>query len=98
MENVFRTQIPERGKNQFDTLRVTSEIAQQCGEVKYRYRKRGKPRDLMIKVPVGIKNGRTIRLREMGSPGKAGGTPVDLLLKVSIKVPLSQRIQSFFKI
>ena len=98
LEKVLRIQIPQRGKDLFDVLKITPEIALQGGEVKYHYRKSDKPRDLMIKIPAGIKKGQQIRLREMGSPGKAGGPPGDLLLKVSIKVSLLQRIRNFFKI
>lgn len=98
LEKVFRIQIPERGKDLADDLIVSPEIARLGGEVEYNYRKGGKPRNLLVKIPSGIKSGQTIRLREMGSPGKAGGTPGDLLLKVSIRVPLSQRIRAFFKI
>jgi curved DNA-binding protein len=98
LEKVLRIQIPQRGKDWFDVLKVTPEIARQGGEVAYHYSKSGKPRDLMIKIPAGIKNNQQIRLREMGSPGKAGGPPGDLLLKVSIKVSLLQHIRAFFKI
>ena len=98
LEKFFRIQIPERGKDLIDVLKVTPKIARLGGEVKYHYRKQGNPRDLMIKVPVGIKSGQIIKLREMGLAGKDGGMAGDLLLKVRIKVPLSQKIRPFFKI
>jgi DnaJ-class molecular chaperone len=97
LEKVFRIQIPEQGKDLFDVLKITPEIARQGGEVKYRHRKGENPKDLMIKIPAGIKSKQTIRLRGMGLPGKAGGTPGDLLLRASIKIPLFQIIRSFFK-
>jgi len=96
-EKVFRIQIPERGKDLADVLRVTPEIARLGGEVGYHYRKRGEPRNLMVKIPSGINSGQTISLRGMGSLGKAGGAPGDLLLRIRVKVPLSQRIRTFFK-
>jgi curved DNA-binding protein CbpA len=98
LEKVLRIQIPQRGKDWLDVLKVTPEVALQGGEVKYYYRKSDKPRDLMIKIPVGIKKGQQIRLREMGSPGKAGGPPGDLLLKVSIKISLLQRVKALLGI
>jgi DnaJ-class molecular chaperone len=98
LEKVFRLQIPERGKDLVGVLRVTPEIARLGGEVEYRYRQEGKLRNLLVKIPSGIKSGQTIRLRQMGSPGKAGGMPGDLLLKVSIKTSLFKKIRSFFKI
>jgi DnaJ-class molecular chaperone len=98
LEKALRIQIPERGKDLAGVLRVNSEMAQLGGEVRYHYRKNGKTRNLMVNIPLGIKNGQTIRLRGMGSPGKSGGAPGDLLLRIRVKVPLSQRIRSFFKI
>jgi curved DNA-binding protein len=97
IENVFRIQFPERGKDMVDTLKITPETAGRGGEVEYDYKKWGKPKNLLVKIPPGIKNGQFIRLKAMGPPGKAGGAPGDLLLKVRIKVPLSQRIKSLFK-
>ena len=98
LEKVFRIQIPERGKDLVEVLRVTPETSRLGGEVGYHYRKWGKPRNLMVKIPSGIKSGQMIRLRGMGSLGKAGGAPGDLLLRIRVKVPLSQRIRTFFKI
>jgi curved DNA-binding protein CbpA len=98
LEKVLRIQIPERGKDLSDVLRVIPETARLGGEVGYHYRKWEKPRNLVVKIPAGIKNGQTIRLRGVGSPGKAGGVPGDLLLRIRVKAPLSQRIRTLLKI
>ena len=98
LEKVLRIKIPERGKDLTDVLKVNLEITRLGGEVEYHYRKQGKTRNLMVKIPPGISSGQTIRLRGMGSPGKAGGTPGDLLLRVKIKVSLYRRIIAFLKI
>ena len=97
LEKVLKVQIPERGKDVVDTLRVAPETARLGGEVRYEYRASARPRTLAIKIPPGIQSGQTIRLKDMGSPGKAGGPFGDLLLKVNIRLPLSRRILSFFK-
>ncbi len=97
-KKVFKIQVPERGKDIVDILHLDPELARAGGEVEYNYRRWGKPRNLMVKIPRGIKNKQTIRLREMGYPGKSGGVPGDLLLTVKIKGTLYRRIRSFFKV
>jgi molecular chaperone DnaJ len=44
-----------------------------------------KPTRLKVKVPAGVKDGARIRLGGKGQPGRQGGPPGDLYLKVSIK-------------
>ncbi len=97
LEKLLKIRFPERGKDLVDVLKVSPETVRQGGEVKYHYHVHGNDKNLMVKLPAGIKNGQKIRLKEMGMPGKAGGAPGDLLLRVSIKIPLSQRVKAFFK-
>ncbi len=97
LEKVLRIPIPARGKDVTDSLRVGSEILRYGGEVKYEYRLSGKPRTLAVKVPAGIQRGQKIRLREMGLPGKAGGPPGDLFLKVSVRTSLLGWLKSLFR-
>ncbi|MGI6008465.1 MAG: DnaJ C-terminal domain-containing protein [Ruminococcus sp.] len=44
----------------------------------------GMVESLEVKIPAGIENGKTIRLRGKGMPGLGGGEPGDLLLKVLV--------------
>ena len=44
----------------------------------------GKEQSLDVKIPAGIESGKMIRLRGKGAPGRGGGTPGDLFLKVNV--------------
>lgn len=44
----------------------------------------GAVRSLQVHIPAGIESGRSIRLRGKGMPGRNGGEPGDLLLKVTV--------------
>ncbi len=99
LEKVLRIQIPQRGRDIYDTLKVSPDIVQRGGEIKYHYRASGKPRDLMVRVPANIQTGQQIRLKDMGATGKAGGPPGDLYLKVQVKQSLLNRIRhSIFEV
>lgn len=45
----------------------------------------GKVQSLEVKIPAGIEDGKTIRLKGKGQPGMGGGQPGSLLLKVHVK-------------
>jgi DnaJ-class molecular chaperone len=90
-------EMPERGRNWHDTLIISPEQAQSGGEAEYPYRTPEKTMNLMVKIPPNIRNGQRIRLRGMGSPGKAGGEQGDLYLQVQIRRPFAQRLKDFLK-
>ena len=98
LEKVLRIQIPERGRDLSDTIALTADKAQKGGEIEYHYRAREQSKNLIVKIPAGIQNGQTIRLRGLGASGKAGGTPGDLMLKVRIKTSLTQIIKGLLGI
>jgi curved DNA-binding protein len=97
LHKIAGIEFPEKGKDLEDTIMITPGQAQNGVEVEYSYRKRGQSRNLMLKVPPGIRSGQRIRLRGMGALGKAGGEPGNLYLKVRIRIPLSQRLKNLFK-
>ena len=87
---------PVRGKNLEDVIYLDPRQALEGAKGKYLHRKRSK--ELIITVPSGMKEGQKIRLKRMGEPGKEGGEPGDLYLKVKIKKPLLQRVRELLNI
>lgn len=96
LRRTFGMQFPERGEDWREVISLSPKKAQGGGEIEYRYRKRGKSKNLMVKVPPGIRDGQRIRLRGMGAPGKGGEEPGHLYLKVRIKRSLLSRIKDVF--
>lgn len=88
--------IPEKGKDLHDGVRIAGKDASAGGKVQYLYTKRGKPRDLLITVPPGIRDGQKIKLKGLGLEGKQGGEPGDLYLKVSIYTPFVEKVKGLF--
>ena len=97
LKKITGVELPEKGKDWHDTVTLSPEKARDGAEVKYSYKKWGKPKDLMVKIPPKVRDGQRIRLRGMGSPGKAGGESGDLYLRVQIRGSLSQRLKGLFK-
>jgi len=89
--------LPERGEDMVDEITIPSEVASAGGKVSYHCAKPDKPRDLMIKVPPGIKEGQKIRLKGMGKDGSHGGASGDLYLKVKVHTPFFKNIRDFFR-
>ena len=85
----------EDGKDLDDVIVIEPAQALYGGKMKYTDRRRGK--ELLITVPAGIKEHQKIRLKGMGAPGKDGGLPGDLYLKVEIKKPLLSKIRDLLK-
>jgi len=93
----YGLEFPENGKDWYDIIKITSEEAGRGGKIGYRYLKGGNPRDLLVNIPSGIRDGQKIKLRGLGEEGKNGGAPGDLYLKVKIRVPILKKIVEFFK-
>ena len=89
--------LPERGKDIEDHITIPSQVAVAGGKVRYHYAKPDNPRDLLIRIPPGIQEGRKIRLRGMGQEGSNGGEAGDLYLRVKLRTPFLRKIKNFFR-
>ncbi len=94
----YGVELPERGKDIQDEIKITPEFASVGGKVQYHYMKPGNARDLMIKIPPGIKEGQRVRLKGMGGDGSHGGEPGDLYLKVKVRTSFLNRVKKFLQI
>jgi len=97
MAKKYGLEFPERGKDIEDEITVPSEIASAGGKVRYHYANPDNPRDLMIKIPEGIREGQKIKLTGMGKEGMHGGESGNLYLRVKVHVPLLKKIKGFFR-
>jgi curved DNA-binding protein len=91
----YGLELPERGKDVQDEIKITPEVASSGGKVQYHNMKTGDSRDLMIKVQPGIKEGQRIRLKGMGKDGSNGGEAGDLYLKIKIRTSFLKKIENF---
>ncbi|MFZ6016823.1 MAG: DnaJ domain-containing protein [Nitrospirota bacterium] len=89
-------EIPQRGKDLYDTIFITPE---EIGKkIEYPARKKwGRSKDLLVKIPQEIRNGQKIRLKGQGHTGRHGGDPGDLYVEVKIRPSLLKRIGDFLK-
>jgi len=89
----YGLELPERGKDVQDEIKITLEVASSGGKVQYHNMKTADSRDLMIKVPPGIKEGQRIRLKAMGKDGSNGGEAGDLYLNIKIRTSFLKKIR-----
>ncbi len=88
--------LPEDGKDLYDTITITPEEAS-GGKVRYLYRKGPAAKELLIKIPPGTGDGRRIKLKGLGEEGKHGGGPGDLCLRVKVRTSLLKKIAKIFR-
>jgi len=91
LKRIFKIREPLRGKDLEDAIYLDPRQAIQGAKGKYVHRRRSK--ELIVTIPPGMGEGQRIRLKGMGTPGKDGGEPGDLYLKVKIKKPLLERVR-----
>ncbi len=96
LKRILRIRKPERGKDLDDVIHLAPQQAVEGARGKYLHRRRSK--ELIVAIPPGMKEGQKIRLKGMGAPGREGGEPGDLYLKVKIKKPLLKRVRQFLGI
>ncbi len=82
---------PDKGGDLIETITLDAEIAEEGGPYAF-YHKR-EQKKLIVKIPPNVRNGQKIRLAGQGHPGKGGGPPGDLFLKVRVSRPLLDRLK-----
>ena len=90
-------ELPERGRDLHDVVRITREEASAGGKINYLYTKQDNPRNLLITLPQGIRDSQTIKLKALGEAGKNGGDSGDLYLKVKISRQFAEIIREFIR-
>lgn len=79
-----RPTAPTRGANLEHELTVPFTTAVLGGEAQIAVRRgEGSPETLQVKIPLGIEDGKKIRLRGQGQPSHNGGPAGDLLIKIN---------------
>jgi curved DNA-binding protein len=97
MAKKYGLELPERGSDIEEEIKIPSEVVSAGGKVTYHYTKPDNPRDLMIKLPPGIREGQKIKLKGMGRDGRLGGEAGDLYLRVKVHTPLRKKIKEFLR-
>lgn len=95
LKKLWGVELPEKGSDWYDIITIDPGLAEAGGKVRYFHRKKSK--ELLVKIPPGMKTDRIIRLRKMGNEGKGGGEPGDLFLKVRVKTSFLQKIKNVLK-
>jgi curved DNA-binding protein len=90
IQEVFGVEIPQRGADREESLVIADSLARDGGKIRYYCGVRKK--HLVVTVPAGVVTGSRIRLKGMGSPGKGGGEPGDLYLRVQVSPPWVSKI------
>ena len=77
--------IPITGEDLESKIDITLEEAFFGTEKKLAFRTvTGEIKNISVKIPKGIRNGEKVRLAKQGKPGKNGGEPGDLYIKIEI--------------
>lgn len=74
----------EKGASVKREMQVSFQTAVVGGEMQLAVNRGGKPETISVKVPAGIEDGKSIRLREQGQPSPNGGPNGDMLLKIRV--------------
>lgn len=85
--SAWRTSGPLRGLDREALLELSLEEALEGG----RRRLTLDHREIEVNFPAGVRDGQLIRLAGQGAPGRDGGPPGDLYLRIAVKLPANFR-------
>ncbi len=91
LKNVSGVELPEKGRDVHDTIRIDPQLAMTGGPYAYFLREQSKK--LVVKIPSGVRDGQKIRLTGMGYGGSGGGQTGNLYLKVHIRRPILETVK-----
>lgn len=80
----YRWEEPEDGKDILISLHITFEEAVRGKEKKVCYQRDGKEKQILLKIPAGVDEGRVVRVKGYGEPGKNDGKDGDLRVRMHI--------------
>jgi DnaJ-class molecular chaperone len=95
LKKIWGVEWPEKGKDLHDSIVIPPALAQSGGKISYTCRINSK--QLIVRIPAGIKAGQQIRLKGMGGDGKGGAEPGDLFVQIRVRGPFAQRMREFFR-
>ncbi len=78
------------GQDVFDEIEIPAQLAATGGRRHYFMKHHN--REILLNIPLGIRDGQQIRLAGMGETGRAGGIAGDLYLRVKFKKPWWQHL------
>jgi curved DNA-binding protein CbpA len=88
-------EVPARGKDLCASISVSPEEIGR--KIEYPAGKKwGRSKDLMVKIPEGIKNGQKIRLKGQGETGRYGGEPGDLYIEIRVRTSPLKKVRHLF--
>ncbi|NOZ84847.1 MAG: DnaJ domain-containing protein [Deltaproteobacteria bacterium] len=76
---------PMKGQDLSTKVEIGFREALKGTEVRLRIESRGRPRNLTVKIPPGVKTGTRVRVAGKGAPGRAGGQPGDLYVETVVR-------------
>ena len=95
LKKIWGVEWPERGKDLHDSIVIPPALAQSGGKISYFCRMNSK--QLIVRIPAGIKAGQQIRLKGMGANGTGGAEAGDLFVQIRIRGAIAQGIREFFR-
>ena len=95
LKKITGIEIPERGSDVRDVIHITPQLAKRGAQISYLLRNGEKQKELMVKIPPGVKDGQQLRLKGLGAQGKNGGIAGDLYLRIRTSDSAYSKVKDF---